>query len=80
MTETEREKLDRLNEVTITADVFVDRTDVEIEVQSDCIDVEVYNINAEAEIKLCPNTLDQMSDEELRWFIKTCRELHAGRQ
>ena len=80
MTETEREKLERLNEVTITADVFVDRTDVEIEVQSDCIDVEVYNINAEAEIKLCPNTLDQMSDEELRWVIKTCRELHAGRQ
>ena len=80
MTEPERNKLARLNKVTITTDVYVERADVEIEVQGDCIDVEVYNINAEAEIKLCPNTLDQMSDEELRWVIKTCRELHAGRQ
>ena len=80
MTETEREKLNRVNEITIVADVFIDRTDVEIEVQSNCIDVEVHNVEGEAAISLCPNTLDQLSDEELRWVIKTCRELHAGRQ
>ena len=80
MNETERQKLKRINQVTITADVYVERADVEIEVQSNCIDVEVYNIDAETEIVLCPNVLDQLSDEELRWVIKTCRQLHAGRQ
>ena len=74
-----REKVRRLQTISLTTDVYLPQADVDVELQGDTHIVTVDDVEGESEVNLNLTTLQQLSDIEMLWLVKTCREILTDR-
>ncbi len=77
MSASEQARIDKLQSVYMNAQVYLCEADVSVNLQGDDHIVTVDDVEGTGSFTLDARTLDQLSYIELRWLIKTCRDLIA---
>ena len=52
--------------------LYIDRADVDIEVQGESVMVEVQDFEANAQVTLAPSDLEAFDDTDLVWLVSKC--------
>jgi hypothetical protein len=58
--------------IQFPVNVYVDRADVDIEVQNESVAIEVHDFEANAEVTLDPSDLQEFADTDLVWLVSQC--------
>ena len=74
-----REKVRLLEAISLTTHVYMPQADVDVELQGETHIVTVDDVEGEAEVNLNLATLQQLTDIEMLWLVKTCREILTDR-
>jgi hypothetical protein len=77
---TDHEKIDKLQAIYMNAEVYLSEADVSVELQGDDHIVTVDDVEGTGSFTIDASVLQQLTDIELRWLSKTCREIRAGRE
>ena len=70
-------KLDRLQAVDVTTNIYMCEAEASITMQGVTYHINVDDIEGTADVTLTPRVLTQLTNVQLRWLIKTCRDLIA---
>ena len=58
--------------IQFPVDLYIDRADVDIEVQGESVMVEVQDFEANAQVTLAPSDLEAFDDTDLVWLVSKC--------
>lgn len=72
-------KLDRLQAVDVTTNIYMSEAEACITMQGDTYHINVDDIEGTADVTLTPRVLTQLTKVQLRWIIETCRDLIAAK-
>jgi hypothetical protein len=59
-------------QIQFPVDLYIDRADVDIEVQGESVMVEVQDFEANAQVTLAPSDLEAFDDTDLVWLVSKC--------
>ncbi len=80
MSASEQARIDKLQSVYMNAEVYLSEADVTVTLQGDDHIVTVDDVEGTGSFTIDAKVLQQLTDLELRWLSKTCREIRAGRE